>query len=512
MADLGPWLWAEVRRLARAEAREAVLDYNPDLTRAQGPLPGAALIAHASTHHSGGSDPLSLGSLDGTVGPPHGGTGLTSYTTGDLLYASGASALAKLAGVATGNALISGGVATAPSWGKIGLTTHVSGTLPPPNGGTGLASYATGDLLYASNATTLAALAGVATGNALISGGVGAAPSWGKINLASGGHVTGILPPGNGGTGVDNSSRTLTIATNSGTLAFSSASLTLTIPATGTATLGTGTSGEVAFWNGTNTVTSDGALLWNNTAKRLGIGVTGTIRTALQVNSSLAVSNYDFLVDYAAPTTGLLMASNNGSAWIRIAALAANTSDDTYVNFTIAGGTNWAIGADNGDSDKFKIVNNGSFAGVNEYFAIDTSGNVGVGHASPAVLLHLAKTSNLNSTAQEILRIDHNTSGTPAAGYGARLLYRLESSTTADQDAVALDAIWNVATHASRSAYLSIKVASTGLTEVARFDKPTGAGQTALLLFDVDNATVERVTVGAADSGGAGFKVLRIAN
>lgn len=76
--------------------------------------------------------------LAGTLDADNGGTGQSSYTVGDILYASGTSALSKLAGVATGNALISGGVATAPSWGKIGLTTHVSGTLPVANGGTGL--------------------------------------------------------------------------------------------------------------------------------------------------------------------------------------------------------------------------------------------------------------------------------------------------------------------------------------------------------------------------------------
>lgn len=107
-----------------------------------------------------------------------GGTGQTSYAIGDLLYASGASALSKLADIATGNALISGGVATAPAWGKIGLTTHVTGTLGATNGGTGLASYTTGDLLYASSGTSLAALADVAVGSVLVSGGVGTAPAW----------------------------------------------------------------------------------------------------------------------------------------------------------------------------------------------------------------------------------------------------------------------------------------------------------------------------------------------
>jgi hypothetical protein len=71
-----------------------------------------------------------------TVPATAGGTGQTSYAVGDLLYADTTTTLAKLADVATGNALISGGVGVAPSWGKIGLTTHVSGILPVANGGT----------------------------------------------------------------------------------------------------------------------------------------------------------------------------------------------------------------------------------------------------------------------------------------------------------------------------------------------------------------------------------------
>lgn len=82
----------------------------------------------------------SAGTLSAALAVSLGGTNLTSYTIGDIIYASGATTLSKLADVATGNALISGGVATAPSWGKIGLTTHVSGTLPVANGGTGVTS------------------------------------------------------------------------------------------------------------------------------------------------------------------------------------------------------------------------------------------------------------------------------------------------------------------------------------------------------------------------------------
>jgi hypothetical protein len=76
--------------------------------------------------------------------PADGGTGLTSYAIGDIIYASGTTTLARLADVAVGNALISGGVGVAPAWGKIDVTTTVSGILPIANGGTGTANGVNG--------------------------------------------------------------------------------------------------------------------------------------------------------------------------------------------------------------------------------------------------------------------------------------------------------------------------------------------------------------------------------
>lgn len=66
----------------------------------------------------------------------YGGTGLTGYVVGDILTANSPTTLTRIADVTTGNALISGGVGLVPTWGKIGLTTHISGTLPIANGGT----------------------------------------------------------------------------------------------------------------------------------------------------------------------------------------------------------------------------------------------------------------------------------------------------------------------------------------------------------------------------------------
>ena len=89
-----------------------------------------------------------------TIAVNKGGTGLTSYSVGDIVYASGTTTLAKLAGTATGNALLSGGVGAAPLYGKIGLTTHVSGTLSVINGGTGVtSSTGTGSVVLSASPT-----------------------------------------------------------------------------------------------------------------------------------------------------------------------------------------------------------------------------------------------------------------------------------------------------------------------------------------------------------------------
>lgn len=53
-----------------------------------------------------------------------------------------------------------------------------------------------------------------------------------------------------------------------------------------------------------------------------------------------------------------------------------------------------------------------------------------------------------------------------------------------------------------------------GGIEAARFEDPAdlAATETALWIYDLDNAAIQQVTVGAADSGGVGFKLLRIPN
>ena len=96
-----------------------------------------------------------------------------------------------------------------PSTNTAGIIT-VAGTLVAANGGTGQSSYTIGDLLYASSSTALSKLADVATGSVLISGGVGAAPSYSSSPTLTTSLTTPLVL---GGT---NAASTLTLQSTSG--------------------------------------------------------------------------------------------------------------------------------------------------------------------------------------------------------------------------------------------------------------------------------------------------------
>ena len=112
----------------------------------------------------------------------NGGTNKSSaYVVGDVVYASATDTLAGLAGVATGNALLSGGTGTAPAWGKIGLTTHVSGTLPVGNGGTGATSFTSKGVLLGNNTGAVAASNAGSTNGAVLLGNASGNPAFAAI-------------------------------------------------------------------------------------------------------------------------------------------------------------------------------------------------------------------------------------------------------------------------------------------------------------------------------------------
>jgi hypothetical protein len=139
----------------------------------------------------------------GTLPVAAGGTNVTSFTANGIVYGNGTSALGVTAAGTTGQVLV-GNTGSAPTWGTIssslvssfqtslsGLTPStattgavtLAGTLGATSGGTGISSYAVGDLLFANTTTSLDRLTVGANGYILASNGT--APGW-IPNTASG--------------------------------------------------------------------------------------------------------------------------------------------------------------------------------------------------------------------------------------------------------------------------------------------------------------------------------------
>ena len=265
--------------------------------------------------------------LAGTLIAANGGTGYSTYTIGDILYASSTTALSKLADVATGNSLISGGVGAVPAWGKIGLTTHVSGTLPSANGGTnGTATPTAGTVPYGTG-TAYGFTAAGTSGQVLTSAGSGT-PTW---TTPTTGTVTSVGQTFTGGL----ISVTGSPVTGSGTLALTVA----------------GTSGGVPYFSSASTWASSAALAANALVIGGGAGVApATTTTGANVVTALGVdvgTAGAFVVNggvLGTPSSGTVT-NLTGTASININGTVGATTPTTGVFTTVVANTSAGVGA-----------------------------------------------------------------------------------------------------------------------------------------------------------------------
>lgn len=267
----------------------------------------------------------------------------SDYTANTIPYASGLTTIGFIGAGAAYSVLRVPAGGGAPAFGAIDIsaTAAVVGTLAAANGGTGQSSYAIGDLLYASTSAALAKLADVAVGNALISGGIGVAPAWGKITLTN--HVSGILPIGNGGTGLSSwttnglfyggasamgqtaapTTGQIVVGSAGGVPVFVSMSTDATITAAGALTIAANAVTYAKFQQ-----IAGLSVFGNSTATAAnGSAITGTANQVLRVNSAGTALGFGAInLASGNAVTGILPSANGGTG-------------TQYAQFTTGGST-----------------------------------------------------------------------------------------------------------------------------------------------------------------------------
>jgi hypothetical protein len=353
---------------------------------------------------------VSATSLSGVVPVANGGTNISSYTIGDLIYASGTTTLSKLADIATGNVLLSGGVGVAPSYGKVGLTTHVSGTLPIANGGTALTSTPTdGQLLIGSTSGSNYAL-----GTLTASTGISVTNGSGSITIANTG-VTSLVA----GTNISVSASTggVTISTTANPtfatsvtspliLGGTNASQSLTLQSTS----GVGTTDSILFKVGNNGATTAMSIASGGTVtigtlsltNALGVASGGTGIASYTIGDLIYASGSTTLSKLADVATGSVLVSGgvgaapSYSATPTVTSITAPTvNGGTAVSSTLTLQSTSGVGTT--DAIIFKT------ASQSERMRIDTSGNVGIGVSDPATYGTFAVYAGSAATSRQVI-------------------------------------------------------------------------------------------------------------
>jgi hypothetical protein len=341
-----------------------------DTTNAANISSGTLGTARLSGSYTGitGVGTITAGTWNGSViGATYGGTGQTSYAVGDLLYASTTTALSKLADVATGNALISGGVGSAPSYGKIGLATHVSGTLPVANGGTNSTATPTNGGVAYGTGTAYAFNSAGTSGQLLTSAGAGA-PTWTSQSAITAGTATNVA----GG-----AANQVLYQSGAGATAFATAPTT---------------AGTSLTWNGTTFTwaTAGGATIQNDTSTNatyyptFATATSGSFTDARVSSTKLTFNPNTGLLSatgFSGPLTGNVTGNVTGSSGSCTGNSATATTATTATYLSNSGQINTIVGKSN---------NGGSLANSNDTGSFSVRGDAG----SNAAVISFHRTGN----------------------------------------------------------------------------------------------------------------------
>ena len=299
-----------------------------------------------------GTDNIILAASDGTA--------ITLTATDKILFNDATDNSAKFANLSQVATYINAGAGTVTSvdgsGGSTGLTLTggaittsgtltLGGTLAIGSGGTGLTTYTTGDILYASNSTTLAKLPIGSTGQVLkVASGI---PSW-ATDQNSGGTVTSITNAADSGTGTAITGAGTFTYTGGTNITTSVSGTTVTINTSATTNVGTVTSvtaGTGMTQSGTSTINPTlnviggaGILSLANNIE-IDYTSTGIINDANSGTSITLVDADEFLFEDVSSTAGTAVKRGTLSQLKTY----IGGSDTTYTLPVSAGGANSAI-------------------------------------------------------------------------------------------------------------------------------------------------------------------------
>jgi hypothetical protein len=422
-------------------------------------------------------------SLTGVVPVANGGTNLSTFTSGDLIYANAANTLASRAIGTTNAVLVSNG--SIPDWGTVALGSGnaVSGTLGATNGGTAQSSYTLGDTLYSSATNTLAKLAGNITTTKKYLQQVGdgansAAPSWVQVAAAD---ITGLG----------------TMSTqNANAVAITGGSLNNVTIGASTANTGTFTTLNAANITASTLFTGNGSAISAINASNISSGTIDNARTT--ANTSNSASTIVLRDASGAFTSGNITASNFIGAGTTITSInASNISSGTIANARTtaasANGASTIVQRDSGGNFSANTVTAsviGDGSGLSAINASNISSGTIANARTTAATANGASTIVLRGTSGEFTA--GAITGASFTGSGSGLTSIPNSATTANSangasTIVARDA--NGSFTANVGTFTTVSGAGGGLTSINASNISSGTVATARLATGTANAS-----------------------
>ena len=460
-----------------------------------------------------------------------GGTGTsTAPTQWGVIFATSSSAYNSTAAGST-NQWIRAVTSGAPTWSTATLAT----------------TYAAGDLLYASSSNTVGGLTSTATSVLITQGAAapswlqgatgnrllktsGSAISWGQVDLASG-DVTGTLPVGNGGTGQttytdgqlligNTTGNTLTKATlTPGTnisITNGNGSITINATSSGSGTVNSGAAGKIAYYpTATTTVDDAAALDYSTTTTHLTITAQGASTSTLELVGAASQTANFLNVKNSSGTSTLFISPVSSGASAKLTIQGTSSNQDDLLSITNGGSLTIAAGYagqrglrtiyrtnGNATADRYFWSIGRGYDGFGYFgFGCDEVTGIGlsVASASEGFPISVKQIEDATTdTVKDVINIERTTSGTAAAGIGARISYRQEHAGGTLVNTIGIDGILSNAGSTTYVGALSIKTNSAGTTTLSERVR-------------IDNTSVQLSPIGTAAGNTNELRFLELA-